>query len=68
MPKAQKAKGAVGAEKEGWHPGDQVEHKAWGKGVVIKVNGSGDDVELDIAFASKGKKRLLAAFAPIKKI
>lgn len=68
MSKAQKAKGAVGAEKEGWHPGDQVEHKAWGKGVVIKVNGSGDDVELDIAFASKGKKRLLAAFAPIKKI
>jgi hypothetical protein len=25
-------------------------------------------MELDIAFASKGKKRLLAAFAPIKKL
>jgi DNA helicase-2/ATP-dependent DNA helicase PcrA len=25
-------------------------------------------MELDIAFASKGNKRLLAAFAPIKKI
>lgn len=43
-------------------------HKAWGKGVVVKVNGSGEDMELDIAFASQGVKRLLAAFAPIKKI
>lgn len=66
--RASKAAGAVGAEKKGWHPGDQVEHKSWGKGVVIKVTGSGDDMELDIAFASKGNKRLLAAFAPIKKI
>ena len=66
--RASKAAGAVGAEKKGWHPGDQVEHKSWGKGVVIKVTGSGEDMELDIAFASKGNKRLLAAFAPIKKI
>ncbi|GHV96893.1 DNA helicase [Lactobacillus nasalidis] len=66
--RASKAAGAVGAEKKGWHPGDQVEHKSWGKGVVIKVTGSGEDMELDIAFASKGTKRLLAAFAPIKKI
>ena len=48
--------------------GDQVEHKAWGKGVVTKVNGSGEDMELDIAFANLGVKRLLAAFAPIKKV
>lgn len=66
--KAKKAAGAVGAEKEGWHVGDQVIHKAWGNGVVIKVSGEGEDMELDIAFAEKGKKRLLAAFAPIKKV
>ena len=66
--KAVKASGAIGAEKEGWHVGDQVQHKAWGKGVVTKVNGEGEDMELDIAFADKGMKRLLAAFAPIKKI
>lgn len=67
-PKAKKAAGAVGAEKKGWNVGDQVEHKAWGRGVVTKVNGTGEDMELDIAFAGKGVKRLLAAFAPIKKI
>lgn len=65
---AKKAAGAVGAEKKGWHVGDQVQHKAWGRGVVIKVKGKGEDMELDIAFAQKGVKRLLAAFAPIKKI
>ena len=65
---AKKASGAVGAEKKGWNVGDQVEHKAWGRGVVMKVNGRGEDMELDIAFADKGVKRLLAAFAPIKKI
>lgn len=65
---AKKAAGAVGAEKKGWHVGDQVEHKAWGLGVVTKVNGTGEDMELDIAFATQGVKRLLAAFAPIKKV
>lgn len=36
--------------------------------MVTKVNGTGDDMELDIAFPAKGIKRLLAAFAPIKKV
>lgn len=66
---AKKAKGAVGAEKKGWNIGDQVEHKAWGKGVVTKINGTGEDMELDIVFGNGiGTKRLLAAFAPIKKV
>lgn len=65
---AKKPKGAVGAEKKGWHVGDQVEHKSWGLGVVTKINGEGEDMELDIAFSNVGMKRLLAAFAPIKKI
>ncbi|WEV40276.1 DNA helicase PcrA [Lactobacillus sp. ESL0681] len=63
-----KPKGAIGAEHEGWQVGDQVEHKSWGRGVVTKVNGTGEDMELDIAFTGQGIKRLLAAFAPIKKV
>ncbi|KRL43830.1 ATP-dependent DNA helicase PcrA [Lacticaseibacillus manihotivorans DSM 13343 = JCM 12514] len=55
------------AGRETWTAGDKVEHRKWGLGTVVKVNGSGDDQELDIAFASQGVKRLLAAFAPIKK-
>ena len=58
----------TGAEKKQWNIGDKVSHKAWGTGTVVKVSGSGEDIELDIAFAGQGIKRLLAAFAPITKI
>lgn len=64
---AAKAAGAVGAEKESWQVGDKVQHKAWGLGIVTKVSGTGENMELDIAFKI-GVKRLLAAFAPIKKL
>ena len=57
----------TGAEKKAWTVGDKVYHKAWGEGTVVKVTGSGEDTELDIAFASQGIKRLLASFAPISK-
>ena len=36
--------------------------------LVSKLHPVREDMELDIAFASQGVKRLLAAFAPIKKI
>lgn len=54
-----------GAQEERWQPGDHVAHKKWGRGTVVRVNGSGSDLELDIAFPQQGVKRLLAAFAPI---
>ncbi|AVH75706.1 DNA helicase PcrA [Weissella koreensis] len=54
-------------EQSNWAVGDLVSHKKWGTGTVVKVNGLGEDMELDVAFASQGIKRLLAAFAPIKK-
>ncbi len=62
-----KSTGAIGAENKSWNVGDKVSHKAWGTGTVVKVSGTGEDMELDIAFKSKGIKRLLAAFAPITK-
>jgi DNA helicase-2/ATP-dependent DNA helicase PcrA len=57
----------TGADKVSWKVGDKVTHKKWGQGTVVKVNGSGNDMELDIAFPAKGVKRLLASFAPIQK-
>ncbi|TPR18387.1 DNA helicase PcrA [Apilactobacillus timberlakei] len=65
--KVQKPKGS-GADKKSWNIGDKVQHKTWGTGTVVKVNGTGEDTELDIAFPDQGLKRLLAAFAPIQKI
>ena len=52
-----------------WKVGDKAEHKIWGTGTVVSVKGKNDSIELDIAFASPtGIKRLLAEFAPIKKV
>jgi DNA helicase-2/ATP-dependent DNA helicase PcrA len=49
--------------------GDKVQHAKWGVGTVVSVKGTGNDVELQIAFpAPTGVKRLLAAFAPVTKI
>ncbi|MFD2924611.1 DNA helicase PcrA [Halobacillus naozhouensis] len=61
-------KGSSGGEKISWQPGDKASHKKWGEGTVVKVQGEGDAMELDIAFpAPTGIKRLLARFAPITK-
>lgn len=71
---AQSAKPAVSTKKEtggdasDWKAGDKVSHKKWGTGTVVRVSGKAKDMELDVAFAQQGVKRLLAAFAPIEKI
>lgn len=58
----------TGAQHVAWKTGDKVSHKKWGVGTVVAVNGSGDDMELDIAFPDEGVKRLLASFAPLKRV
>lgn len=71
---AQPTKPAVSTKKEtggdagNWKAGDKVSHKKWGTGTVVRVSGTAKDMELDVAFAQQGVKRLLAAFAPIEKI
>jgi len=51
-----------------WAPGDKASHKKWGTGTVVKVEGEGEAMELDIAFpAPVGIKRVLAQLAPITK-
>lgn len=60
--------GSVGAEKQTWHAGDKVEHRKWGIGTVVSVKGSGEDMELNIAFPEVGVKKLMAVFAPIKRV
>ncbi|WP_456272585.1 DNA helicase PcrA [Bacillus sp. AK031] len=59
----------TGGEGISWQVGDRAAHKKWGTGTVVSVKGSGDGMELDIAFPSPtGIKRLLAKFAPVEKV
>ena len=48
--------------------GDIIEHKMWGKGKVLKVNITRDDVEIKVSFETAGIKHLLVSFAPIRKL
>jgi len=57
-----------GAEQLGLRVGDDVLHGKWGEGVVLEVIGEGDKAEGIVRFASVGEKRLLLAWAPLKKI
>ncbi len=47
--------------------GDTVFHDTWGEGVVLDVSGDGDGAVAAVAFREVGEKRVLLAYAPLKK-
>ena len=48
--------------------GDTVQHDKWGEGVVVAVSGSGSDAEATVIFEDAGQKRLLLAYAPLRRV
>ncbi|WP_367306641.1 DNA helicase PcrA [Alicyclobacillus acidocaldarius] len=52
-----------------YEPGDLVEHRKWGRGVIVAKSGEGESLELVVRFDDPiGEKRLFAKFAPIHKV
>lgn len=51
-----------------WSVGDKAQHGKWGIGTVVSVKGSGEEVELKIAFPDQGIKGLMQKYAPITKV
>jgi DNA helicase-2/ATP-dependent DNA helicase PcrA len=47
--------------------GDTVVHDRWGEGVVLTVSGRGTDAEATVIFEDVGQKRLLLAYAPLRR-
>jgi DNA helicase II / ATP-dependent DNA helicase PcrA len=47
-----------------FEPGDAVEHKTFGRGVVTEIKGD----KVTIRFTQSGEKTLLAGYAPIRKL
>jgi DNA helicase-2/ATP-dependent DNA helicase PcrA len=45
-----------------------VLHDRWGEGVVLTVSGAGSDAEATVIFEDEGEKRLLLAYAPIRRV
>jgi len=45
--------------------GDHVEHKLFGKGKILSVEGSGDTAKLTILFSGNVRKKLIAKYAKL---
>ena len=52
----------------GLRVGDDVEHPAFGAGVIIDISGVGEKAEATINFPGAGTKHLALAWAPLKKL
>ncbi|MFZ4720789.1 MAG: 3'-5' exonuclease, partial [Ilumatobacteraceae bacterium] len=52
----------------GLRVGDDVEHPAFGEGVILEIRGEGDRAEATIRFPGAGTKHLSLAWAPLKKL
>lgn len=48
--------------------GDKLQHAKFGAGVALAVSGSGDELQVTVAFPDVGVKKLLWKYAPMKKI
>jgi DNA helicase-2/ATP-dependent DNA helicase PcrA len=64
----QRSAEAVGEQQFALRVGDDVEHPAFGEGVVIEIRGQGDKAEATIRFREAGTKHLSLAWAPLKKL
>ncbi|SDE86316.1 DNA helicase PcrA [Sporomusa acidovorans] len=51
-----------------WKAGEKAYHAKWGTGTVVAVTGSGDNMQLTIAFPNEGIKKLMAQLAPISRV
>ena len=57
-----------GAHALGLRIGDTVEHAVFGEGVIIDITGNDDKAEAVVNFVERGRKHLLLAWAPLKKV
>jgi DNA helicase-2/ATP-dependent DNA helicase PcrA len=58
---------AVQSNPHGLVPGSHVRHEKYGRGLVLRREGSGDNVKLTISFPGFGQKKLIEKFAKLQK-
>ncbi|MDQ0203799.1 DNA helicase PcrA [Pectinatus haikarae] len=51
-----------------WKAGDKAKHSKWGTGTIVSVKGSGEEIQLTIAFPELGIKKLMQKYAPLEKV
>ncbi len=53
---------------EGFRPGNIVIHPKFGQGRVLKIEGMGEEMRIDVDFAAVGPKKLIAKYAKLRVI
>lgn len=48
-------------------PGTYVRHDKYGRGLILRREGSGDNVKLTVSFPGVGQKKLIEKFANLEK-
>jgi DNA helicase-2/ATP-dependent DNA helicase PcrA len=64
QPKIQNPKSKIDA---GLVPGTHVRHPKYGKGLVLRREGSGDNVKLTVSFPGFGQKKLIEKYANLER-
>ena len=57
---------AAPAKRKKVGPGSVIEHAKYGRGTVLRLEGSGDDCKVTVSFPGYGLKKLVAKYAGIK--
>ena len=65
---ANKRRGEASASSESFSAGERIKHNIFGEGMILSATPMGNDTLLEIAFETRGTKKLMANFARIKKI
>jgi DNA helicase-2/ATP-dependent DNA helicase PcrA len=47
-------------------PGSTVQHAKYGRGTIMRIEGTGDDAKVSVSFPGHGVKKLVAKYAGIK--
>jgi len=56
----------ISKENSGFAPGSQVRHEKYGRGLVLRREGSGENVKLTVSFPGFGQKKLIEKYANLE--
>ncbi|WP_281272341.1 ATP-dependent helicase [Kushneria sinocarnis] len=60
--------GTHAAGVSGWRPGERIHHAVFGEGAIEIVEGERERCILEVSFSRAGRRRLVAARAPIERV
>ncbi|MBP7375822.1 MAG: hypothetical protein KA956_05050, partial [Pyrinomonadaceae bacterium] len=67
-PEPPAASSIISENESGLIPGSHVMHAKYGRGLVLRREGSGDNTKLTVSFPGFGQKKLIEKYANLQKV